>query len=486
MKVYIRNLDIVCEANKGDNLLRLLQKNNIAVQSVCGGNGICKKCKVFDCQKNIYVLSCQTSVEHDMTIEVDVQQKEWKETFTIQTKPEKASGRTGMSGIVMDIGTTTLAMYLIDLGSGSVIDKFSCLNPQRKYGADVISRIMHCHNYGTEELQVCLTKVVSKVIADFKKKHNLAIIDKLYVSGNTTMLHIFLNINPENMGYHPYTPVFLEQREVNGTSLGLDVKQVVVLASISSFIGADVTMGILASEMLQDENALLIDLGTNGEMVLKRGDSLFAASTAAGPAFEGTNIECGSGAMNGAIHRVVYENDEFQVDFIGDSPRTITGSALIDVISILLDLGLIEENGYLMTDDDRFIHQEDRIFIVDKVYLSQKDIRQLQLAKSAIRSGIDVLMRVGGLEYEKIDKVYIAGGFGFYLNPEKAVRIGMLPKAFLDKIAIIGNASASGALMCLLDYEYQVKAQSVSRQVNVVELNTNMLFNELFIDNIAF
>ncbi|MBI9008503.1 MAG: DUF4445 domain-containing protein [Tenericutes bacterium] len=486
MKVYIKDLARSINSNKGDNLLTLLQDNNIFIQSSCGGLGICKKCQVYDCDAKEYILSCQTTLQKDMSIEIRNQVTEWKSTLDIYDENQIELDDFVGYGIITDIGTTTLAIYLVNLKNGKVIDEFSCLNPQKKYGDDVISRITKIKEFSTKTLQLCVINVISKVIRNFKKTHKITNIDVLYASGNTTMLHIFFGQNPESLGFYPFIPVFLEKKEVAGSDLNLDVSKVILLPSISSFIGADITMGILASNMRKYKNSMLIDLGTNGEMILKKGEKMYGISTAVGPAFEGANIECGSGCIAGAVNEVSFSENKFNIKYMGDKPKTLTGSAVIDVLSIFINQNILSESGLLELKDKRFVYDNQKVYITDKIYVSQKDIREIQLAKSAIRSGIDTLLKVNDLKYEEIDKVFLAGGFGFYMNPENAITIKLLPKEFLNKIEVIGNASAAGAKMCALSKNQLKLADGIGKEVTVIELNKSLIFNDLFIENIGF
>lgn len=487
IKVNIKNLNRTLHCEKGENLLKVIQKHHINIQSSCGGNGTCGKCKVFNCDENKFILSCQTTVTKEINLIIDTIETDKVNDLNLtnvkRTDIKKAEGY----GLIADIGTTTLAIYLLDLSNGEIIDKSSCINPQSIYGADVLSRIEQAKKQGTATIQGVLVDSLNKTISEFKTTHSISKITVFYASGNTTMLHIFLNINPESIGVSPYTPVFLEQKEVAGKTINLDVDKVIILPSISSFVGADITMGIIASGMLKYKKSLLIDLGTNGEIVLKNGKTLFATSTAAGPAFEGANIACGSGGIPGAITRVDFIENKLDIAYLGDRPRTITGSGIVDFISILLDKNVINQSGaYNLVDHHDFTCKDGKVFITNDIYLSQKDVRQVQLAKSAIRSGIDTLLNLNGIDYSEIEKVFIAGGFGFYLNPVNAIAIKLLPEVFINKIDVIGNSSAAGAFICALNEKQLESANLISKQVKVIELSVNKIFNNYFIENLSF
>jgi uncharacterized 2Fe-2S/4Fe-4S cluster protein (DUF4445 family) len=296
------------------------------------------------------------------------------------------------------------------------------------------------------------------------------------------MLHLFANTDPSSMGEAPFTPVFLEKKEFSGDALGLSVNKIVLLPSISAYVGGDIVSGLAYLDILREEKpAILIDIGTNGELALFKGDELLCCSTAAGPAFEGAEISCGIGSVRGAIDKVEMTGTALAFSTIGGAPaRGICGSGLIDAVAIMLDQGVIEEGG-AFADDTR-----KSFAITDSVSISNRDIRQVQLAKSAIMSGIQLLCRSAGLKLEEIEKVYIAGGLGFFINKKNAVKIGLLPTEFLEKISICGNSSLKGAAQCLGDPAFLEKCGEIIAKSRLLELASDPQFMDVFAENMLF
>lgn len=382
-------------------------------------------------------------------------------------------------GIAIDIGTTTLVGHILDLTDGSDIDSYSTENPQLPYGADIISRINFIiHNPdGLQILRDRLIKTLIEIIQNLCKKNNINLNDvyALSITGNSVMTHIFLGVTPENIAFSPFVPVFrnmmiLDSRDIFGNLFNA---KVYVFPLISGYVGGDVVAGIIATNLLNEKgNIMLIDIGTNGEIVLKSKDALFACATAAGPAFEGSNISHGMIAKNGAICHVWLEGTvKFEV--IGNmEEKGICGSGLLDAISVMLDLRIIDLTG-------RFIKGEE--FCLGRVKITQKDVREFQLAKSAIRAGIEVLLNEAGITYKDIDKIYVSGSFGSYLNKKNAIKTGLLPNIPLEKIILVGNSAIGGAKMILLNRFLMKDAEKIKEEVNYVDLSSDKKFQEKFI-----
>ena len=320
------------------------------------------------------------------------------------------------------------------------------------------------------------------------EKTGVTRIEYLTVCANTTMLHIFCGEDPTAIGSAPYTPVFTEMRAYSGDALGLPAGQVYVLPSASGYIGADVICGVLT---LEEKTGpwLLADLGTNGELALRIDGKIVCASTAAGPALEGANIECGLGGVPGAICAVSWENDSLAIRTVGGQDATgICGSGLVDLIALLVQCGVIDETGCF---DDFCEHplaqklDDDRFYLTDSIWLSQKDVRQFQLAKAAIHAGITTLCASAGLRPEDIKKLYIAGGLGFYLREESALTAGLIPSGFTGKIQALGNSALAGGLRCLESGERQ-RACRVAGAARICELNGRADFTQNFVDAMSF
>jgi len=468
------------KAEKGKNLLAFLQENGFSVDSPCGGRQLCGKCRIFDKQQHGYILACQNTVSENMDLQLD----EHVKATSIFTKNDLSDykGQNGY-GMAIDIGTTTVAYYLVDLSTKTIIDQKSELNDQRIYGADVISRISYCQTGKLGEMGNLIHRQISNRMASMMQDAKIDTLAKAVVVGNTTMMHIFTKEDPSSLGYSPYTPVFLESRLYEGYDLGIPAKKIIIPPAISAFVGADLTAGILSSGMLDETTALLIDLGTNGEIVLKKGNDFFATSTATGPAFEGANIEKGMGGVEGAINHVRIKDDKIAYETISGNPIGLSGSGLIDLVAILLKKGIIDETGCFDTSK---LKEKKDFYLTENVYLTQKDIRQFQLAKSAVISGIETLAEMANVELKTINMTFLAGGFGFYLNLENAFYTGLLPKELRGKITSVGNSAGSGAIQMLLDSRTVDSISEITENVKIIDLSNNRKFTDRFMNNMLF
>ncbi|MBQ8821855.1 MAG: DUF4445 domain-containing protein, partial [Lachnospiraceae bacterium] len=357
----------------------------------CGGRGVCGRCEVI--ANGEPVRTCVTYLEEDMVIE-ELPLSEEMEVMT-EGKAVVPSGDVTVKngyGLAVDIGTTTIAAYLYKFPEGEPVRTSCCVNPQVRYGADIVTRMEYALNGGAGDLQSCLQKKIDELTGDFK-------IDKYVITGNTTMLHLLMGKSLKGMACAPYMPESLFGKWYGKRYLP---------PCISAFIGADITCAVLASGMLEKKTALLVDIGTNGEMVLYKDGKLICCSAAAGPAFEGAEISQGMCAERGAINRVYWEDNGTRYTTIGGAmPRGICGSGLVDAIAVMLEEGTLDDTVYL----------EEPYEIGDsKVFITPEDVRQLQLAKAAIRAGLETLLQEAGCSYEELECFYIAGGFGSYID----------------------------------------------------------------------
>ena len=389
-------------------------------------------------------------------------------------------------GIAFDIGTTTLVGYLLDLKEGKEIEVISDINPQFKFGSDVISRINHImiSKDGIKDLRESLIYSLKEMIIKLCVKNRISPLDIYAFSfvGNPTMIHIFLGITPEYIAISPYIPVISSGMSFYAKELDFDISpyaKIYIIPNISGYVGGDILAGILATNLWKDEgNLLLVDVGTNGEIVLKTDDGIFSCATAAGPAFEGGNITYGMIASEGAIDHVWIEKGEVKFSVIGGGKeRGICGSGIVDAISVMLDLNIIDNRG-------KFIKEEP--FFLGNVKITQKDVREIQLAKSAIRSGIEILLKTAGKNFEDIDKVYLAGAFGNYMRKESAIRIGLLPPIHMEKVEVVGNSAGKGGELVLLNKEYMEIVEKISKMIRYIELSAEKDFQEYFIEFIYF
>ncbi len=463
-------------AKCGDLLIDLLTESGITVPASCGRCGTCSKCTVklesgsFDGvspDENNRIKSCKAFVCGNAGISCN---------FTAGTGLTENSfnKKSNRSGIAVDIGTTTVAAAFIDK-SGN-IRYASRLNPQSAYGGDVISRIQACAegklNAQTKLIRDCIKKLISEL-------NGGEYTDIMAVSGNTTMMHIFCGISPESMGHSPFTPQFTEAKIINGNDVGFNVEKILILPSVSAFIGADITAGIHSLGLENVSGIILFaDLGTNGEIVLSAGGKLFCTSTAAGPALEGGATECGVGGINGAIDSVKYVNGSIEYTTVNKAPAIgICGSGIVDTVALLKETERIDETGYF---------EDVELTICKNVRFTQNDIRGFQLAKSAVYSGIETLCETVGIGTAQIDRLYIAGGLGYYINPVSAVKCGLLPNIDINKIIPAGNTSLQGALNCIASFDNIEEMQKIANHCTVIDLGGNPKFNERFMENMYF
>ena len=477
-------------AYKGERLLDVLARERFFVTALCGGNGTCGKCKVKLVEgaldgaapdKNGFVLSCHTFVKGDLSVYLPNDSAGGLAEF----EESGFGGEKSGYGVALDIGTTTLAACLIELESGKTLKKVSALNPQSVYGADVLSRINACNDGKLGLLQELILEKAREFIGFLSDG---SAISELCVSANTTMLHLFLGVDPKTIGTYPFTPVFTDEKTVSGASLGLPVETVRLLSSASGYIGSDVTSGVAVCGMDNaDITALFVDIGTNGEIVLAHNGRLYAASTAAGPAFEGACIECGIGGVSGAINSVTVQNGKISFTTVdGEAPKGICGSGLIDLIAVLRDEELIDETGAWddLCDSPLLSKMsDDRFYLTEDIYLSQADIRQFQLAKSAISAGIETLFAEHGIDMSETSALYVAGGIGYYMNVDNALALGLLPMQLKGRIYACGNTSLAGARRCLLRESECERVSSIASAMEIAELSFSKTFTDKYVEN---
>ncbi len=404
---------------------------------------------------------------------------------------QKYNSESNLYGVAMDIGTTTIAAYLFDLQSGKKLGTYSSLNPQKIAGSDIISRINYTitHQNGIEKLNDLIRKELNKIIDFFcqNSKIDASNIYELVAVGNTVIIHLLFGIPCENIANAPYIPAFTSKVEIKASTFGININPegyIVTLPLVSGYIGADTVASVLASGMAEnDEISLLLDIGTNGEIVLGNSEKLLSCSTAAGPAFEGIGISCGIGGVYGAINHVDLEKAPIYTTIGGASPIGICGSGIIDSVSELLKHGFIDATGKLSEECN------DKRFILDEklnIYITQQDIRQVQLAKAAIYAGIKVLAKHMQIDLDKIKSVYLSGAFGNYINIESAATIGLIPPELKTRVTPIGNGAGTGAIMCLLSDDMMTKACLIKEQIEYLELSNSAAFSEEFMNNMYF
>ena len=495
IKVSFPSLDRSVQVDKGDNLLEVIRLAGIDIDADCGSVGRCGKCKVIINGKP--ALACLTYVLHDMFVEIPSATQAAEYDILLDSDDSgSASSQTSESGteqssyvIALDIGTTTVVAKLLDKTSGRELASFAELNAQLSFGADVISRI-NASLDDSSELSKLITEQIDRAIVTMLEEKGIdgSQVEGMVLAGNTTMTYILLGLPCRSLGFVPFEPAYTYplchpyQEIFKSDTLNCEV---VVLPHISAYVGGDLTAGLIARQ--HDQDFILMDMGTNGELLFKRGDRLVCTATAAGPAFEGGNIECGTGSMKGAISSVSYENGDFKFKTIGNaSPIGICGSGILDLMAVLIQEDYIDSTG-LFTDkvpDERIILYADPDDPAKEVYFSQKDARQFQLAKSAVRTGLEIISEeMGG---EPPAQVFLAGGFGQNLNPISAIAVGMLPENFKDIILAIGNSCLSGTVKAALDDSLLDAIEERTANGHEINLAAHKRFNDLFMDHMYF
>ncbi|MBR2465588.1 MAG: DUF4445 domain-containing protein [Clostridia bacterium] len=435
------------------------------VEKPCGGHGKCGKCKVLVNGKE--ELACRYTVLSDIEVKTPENGNIYSETGV-----GECEGRSGELCFALDIGTTTIALALVSVTEKKTVRVITSTNPQRKFGSDIMTRIDYCQKKSVKELHDVLIDRINGMISEFGAGE----VETVYVSANATMLHTFFGIDCASIGVAPYTPAFLDSKEEKADALGLvGVKRVVSLPSLSSFVGADIVAGLYCIGM-PDEGKynMLIDLGTNAEVVLYSNRSGVASAAAAGPCFEGANISCGMSASSGAVYAFELNGGKASFKTIENERAVgICGTGLIDIISELLKNQVIDESGFM----------EEDFLVSDGVYISPEDVRQYQLAKSAIYSAVLSLMKKENVGFENVCALYISGGFSSKINVKNAAESGLIPRALVSKARALNNTSLQGTI------KYIFERGNLRRYVDTikyVDLSEDKCFNELFIENMTF
>ena len=452
------------ETPGGGDLLAVLRSAGLRPDAPCGGQGRCGKCRVNVDGKE--VLACRTAVDRDMTVTLPDHRDQRILTAGGEV-PGEGELRPGYQ-LAFDIGTTTVVGYL--LRDGEEIACAGMANPQAVFGADVISRIRAAvrGQMGpmTESIRACLKDLTAGLCKNGEEVNLISVV------GNSAMQQILLGIPVDNLAKVPFAPV-LTRGEVRGNLL--------IVPDIAGFVGADTVACILATGMDQTEElTLLVDIGTNGEMALGNRHKMAACSAAAGPALEGAGIKFGMRGQPGAIDHVYFEHGKLGCTVIGGGEAVgICGSGLIDAVAAALDAGWLNPRGKILTEDG-LIH------LANKIYLTQEDIRQVQLAKGAIAAGIYLMAENLGVTLEEIERVYLAGAFGTYMDPKSACRMGLLPRPLAGKITAVGNAAGTGAKILACCPGALERAQRIVDTTEALELAALPGFARCFAKNMRF
>lgn len=468
----------ILEVANGTNLLSALREAGLAPDAPCGGDGRCGKCRVTVDGRE--VLSCQTVVDRNMTVVLPAPAQEQILTRGIVPVQDGGTYRENKS-LAFDIGTTTVAGYLIVEKTGKILAAASAPNPQRAFGADVVSRIRLACDGHMEELTTIIRDCIAKLTLELCEKAACvpAEIGVVSVVGNPVMQQLFFGISVDNLARPPFAPVLTGAETLPASEYipMLSNASLLVIPNVAGFVGADTVACVMATEMdRREELTLLVDIGTNGEMVLGNRDRLVACATAAGPALEGANISCGMTARPGAIDRVLPDGS---VQVIGGrEAEGLCGSGLIDAIAVTLEQEKLNSRGKILKGDE--------LTLAERVVLTQEDIRQFQLAKGAIFAGISLLCAHIGAKTEDIARVFLAGAFGSFLNPASACRVGLLPPELEEKITAIGNAAGSGAVLLARQEGELRRSEKIARQMTYLDLSTHKDFPKAFARGMTF
>lgn len=486
------------EAQPGASVLDVLQANNIFVEATCGGAGKCKRCQVLvrDDEGVRYELACMTPATDGMFVVAERQadMEVVEEGGSMLSFPAD----TDLTGYAMaiDIGTTTLAVRLYNLETGERVAQASRPNPQIAFGADVISRISASID-GKLDLMVNL---IIDALCDMKLqmcKHagiSREQVVRHVIAGNTTMQHIAAALPPDTIGYNPFIPL----------SLFDDVREIPKLGTcyfapcVAGYVGGDITAGLLARSIDGTKTQLFLDLGTNGEMALAHDGRIVTCATAAGPVFEGANVMFGMPAGPGAISQVRLAEGQVDITVVGGGkPVGICGTGIIDAVAALVREGIVDETGYLQDAEDCDAcwepwlgerHDSNVFFLTPEhdVYITQGDVRSMQLAKAAVCAGVRTLMDDAGVALEQIETVEIAGGFGRYLNLASAAQIGLFPAELQNRASSVGNTSVEGASALAISHAAHEALAQIMERCDYLELSTSAPFNGFYVEAMEF
>ena len=487
---------VVLHHRMGETVHETLSRYGIYHAAPCGGQGLCKHCKViiqgdvtpparqeYEYLNDDELLAgvrfcCMAIPTGDCQVTLPSDRLTRQEPIATQNALP-TEGKQGYA-LGIDIGTTTLAVYLYSRKNGVQMAVASAQNRQSALGDDVISRIGAVTTlHALPRLQQSVCQQLTELIHSVCRKANIAAeeICTCSVAANTTMLHLLTGLDPTSIGVAPFTPLSLFGTMYRGGQLNLPLWcEVYLIPCLSAYVGGDITAGIVACGMDEtDDTRLLIDVGTNGKMALCHQGHIYCLATAAGPAFEGAHIHCGVGGIPGAICRM----DEQGFQTVDDAPPTgICGSGLLDAVALMLRQEVLDETGYL---------EEDYPLIEGTpLVLTPKDIREIQLAKSAICSGVLRLCELAGITPQQVSQVYFAGGFGSHINPHSAAAIGLIPKELAQKCVAVGNTAGLGASKASLSEGFRLRLDELSDRVTYFELSGDARFNELFMENMLF
>ncbi len=505
--------------DESSTILDAARMLGLHISSECAGRGTCGKCFVTmepaadqsesdvthilksDRERGVR-LACEHKIQTDTRVVIPhaAQTKILVDGIASDMEWDIDDGLAGQMGLAIDLGTTTIVAYLMNMGSGIQVGQAASLNPQVIYGEDVMSRITYAvgEEDGAKTLRDVVLRRLDEIMIDLATSADINVreITRLSIVGNPTMHHLLLGLDTNSLGKSPFEPVVRDALNTNGEVLGLksDPKASVYIApNIAGFVGGDTAAFILSQRLdATDQIVLGIDIGTNGEIVLSVRGDIFCCSAAAGSAFEGATIKHGMRGQEGAIEHLLIKTLEErpQLFVIGNvSPRGLCGSAIVDVAAQLRDFGIVEPGG-LMLDSTRVVEtDEGKAYIIAdpdesdserRIVFTQKDVRQVQLAKGAILAGASILMESAGIGVSDIDKLLLAGAFGTYIDPMNALAIGLLPPIDIENVVPVGNAAGEGAKRMLLSSKERTLIEQIVKKTNYLELARYENFDKIF------
>ena len=501
-------------AREGMTLLEAQIEAGLKPDAPCGGKGTCGKCLV-DLHTNTGLLRVKAcSVPFTGPAKVTLLHRD--ENAEILTRGDDLSDRIPVEPLEIpglapgllaacDLGSTTLVLYLLDGTDGHLLATASALNPQTSFSADVIGRIDYAKKNGPEALTLGVRRAIKELLLNACRQagQDSTLVTHFCLVGNCCMHHLFFGISTDSLALIPYSPAITEAMVVPAQDYGLPMHPegvILALPNMAGFVGAD-TVGCLSAARFdqREEMTLLLDIGTNGELVLGTSGRRLTCSTAAGPALEGAKISCGMRGATGAIDHVWVENGRLTYSIIGQDldphllPQGICGSGLIDAVAAFLDLGILDDTGRFNDKEewpcpDACVTVENlkAYAFTDTVSITQKDIREVQLAKAAIAAGIQLMCGQLGIQPKEIFQVLIAGAFGNYMNPQSACRIGLIPPVLLDRISPMGNGAGTGARLCVLNQKEFARAKALAAGTEFLELASLEEFQDTFVDELGF
>lgn len=534
MEVLQSGRTVRVETAKDSSILEALSgEPTVTISAPCGGAGRCGKCLVrvidpvpgpppsqgdrrFISSEKLtagYRLACTCEATRVSKIEISGEYREASvkgelPSFHSPAAPLARAASAGSLAAAVDIGTTTVAIFLIDTATGEPLDVLSQMNRQSVYGADVLTRIAHAENGGLPALSRAIRAQIQEMLTELTERTGAALRDIgfLTVVGNTTMLHLLVGEDPSGIGRAPFTPAFIDSREYSPQELSLPLApsgRVLLVPCVSAYVGADIVSAAVAIDMdRESQTTLLVDIGTNGELLLRQGEAVFACSTAAGPALEGATIRAGVGGVAGAISGWHRAGNAFEQETIGGGePVGICGSGLLDLLATLLTDGIVDETGRMtdgseVTDPEiaeayagRVQHDENgepMFNFAGGYWFTQQDLREIQLAKAAIAAGIDTLLDHAGMGAKDLERVVLTGGFGQHLDVRSAQLLGLLPVLPAERFLPIAGGAGIGAVRSIRESGTIERMLAFQKRVEYIELSGHPHFQNQYIERMTF